>query len=204
MKIITLFCVSVLIATAIVGVLPIDNEEAVYTDMVRLHVLANSDSEEDQALKLKVRDRILAVVSEDLSGIYDANEAKGIIEASREKIEAAAVETIVENGYNYNVQAELTKEVYPEREYEGFTLPSGEYYSFKVKIGEAKGKNWWCVLFPPMCTTAATERNDVFIAAGFTEEQYRYVTETEGARYKIKFKIVEIIESIIREKNSKK
>ena len=80
-------------------------------------------------------------------------------------------------------------------------MPAGEYYSLRVKIGKAEGKNWWCVLFPPLCTAAAEERNEVFVATGFTGEQYRTVTETENVKYKIKFKILEVLEEILREKN---
>jgi len=169
--------------------------------MIRLHVLADSDDEDEQALKLKVRDAVLAKVTELTEGVTDTDEALKIVEENLDEISLIGQEEVEHNGYDHSVTAEIGREEYPEREYDGFKLPAGEYYSLRVKIGEAKGQNWWCVLFPPLCTVAAEERNEVFIATGFTGEQYRTVTETENVKYKIKFKILEVLEEILREKN---
>ncbi len=169
--------------------------------MIRLHVLADSDEPDEQQLKLKVRDAVLEKVSEITYGVTDTDEALKIVEDNIEDLNEIAEEVILNNGYKHNTVTEIGREVYPEREYEGFKLPAGEYYSLRVKIGSAEGKNWWCVLFPPLCTSVAEEKSEVFIAAGFTDEQYRTVTETENKRYKVKFKILEIFEEIFREKN---
>lgn len=201
MKILTALCASVLIAYVIFSVAPVNGEETIYSDMIRLHVLADSDDEDEQALKLKVRDAVLEKVTELTEGVTDTDEALRIVEENLEEISQIGQEEVENNGYDHSVTAEIGREEYPEREYDGFKLPAGEYYSLRVKIGQAEGQNWWCVLFPPLCTAAAEERNEVFIATGFTGEQYRTVTETENVKYKIKFKILEVLEEIFREKN---
>lgn len=201
MKTLTVICASVLVAFTLLSVLPINGEAAVYSEMIRLHVLADSDDEDEQQLKLKVRDAILVRVAEITEGITDTDAALDVVKENLSEFEEIGEEVIKENGYDHSVIAEIGREEYPEREYEGFRLPAGEYYSLIIKIGRAEGKNWWCVLFPPLCTTVAEEQNEVFIATGFTEEQYRTVTETGKAKYKVKFKILEILEEVLREKN---
>lgn len=201
MRILTTLCASILVAYVIFSVVPAKGEETIYSDMIRLHVIADSDEQEEQELKLKVRDVILEKVTELTNGITDTEAALSVVEENIEELSSIGKKEVEKNGYNHSVTAEIGKEEYPEREYDGFKLPAGEYYSLKVKIGKAEGKNWWCVLFPPLCTTAAEERNEVFVATGFTGEQYRTVTETENTKYKIKFKILEVLEEIFREKN---
>ena len=169
-------------------------EEKIYDNMIRLHVIANSDSKEDQALKLKVRDAVLEA-AQDIKA-DDPAEAYVKTEGSLNALEKAAEKRIKKEGYDYKVRVVLGEERYPEREYDGFTLPEGTYTSLRVLIGEAKGKNWWCVLYPPLCTASASEREEVFIAAGFTKGQYETITESENKTYKVKFKIVEIFKEL--------
>ena len=179
----------------LVSVLPVNGEEKIYSDMIRLHVIASSDSTEDQQLKLKVRDAVLKEIEEmKLPDDKEASE-KTIIE-NKSKIENAAKKVIEENGKTYPVTVALGLEEYPERHYEGFVLPAGTYTSLRVIINEGEGHNWWCVLYPPLCTTAAESREEKFVAAGFSEEQYKTITETGKTKYKIKFKILEILENL--------
>lgn len=201
MKTLTALCVSILAAFMIMTVLPVSGEGEIYSEMIRLHVLADSDDEDEQTLKLKVRDAVLEKVTELTDGVTDTEQALEIVERNLQDLAEIGEQVVLKNGYDHEVTAEIGREVYPEREYEGFKLPAGEYYSLMIKIGKAEGQNWWCVLFPPLCTAAAEEQNEVFIAAGFTEDQYRTVTETDGVKYKVKFKILEIFEEIFREKN---
>ncbi len=203
MKILTALCASILVAYVIISVVPINGEEIIYSDMIRLHVLADSDDEEEQELKLQVRDAVLDKVTELTNGITETEKALEIVGENLEVISTIGENVVKSEGFEHKVTAEIGKEKYPEREYDGFKLPAGEYYSLRVKIGKAEGKNWWCVLFPPLCTTAAEDRNEVFVATGFTGEQYKTVTETENAKYKIKFKILEILEELLREKTKK-
>lgn len=168
----------------------------IYTDTIRLHVIAASDEAKEQELKLKVRDKVLEIVTGLTDGVESKDEALEIIESNIDTINEIAQETVKENGYSHKTETVIGLEEYPEREYESFKLPAGEYISLRVKIGEAEGKNWWCVLFPPLCTTAASRQEEAFVSAGFTGEQYKVITKSETGRYKVKFKLLEIIEDI--------
>ena len=194
-KIILLLCVFTLCA-AICDVLPIHGEEKIYESVVRLHVLANSDSEEDQALKLKVRDEILSYISPRVIDSKSREDAIKTIEGEMDEIQRIAQDAVISAGYEYSVDITLTLEEYPTRNYESMSFPSGEYVSLRVLIGEAEGQNWWCVLFPPLCLSAATEKSvseEAFIAVGLTSDQYKIITETEDVKYQLRFKILEAI-----------
>ena len=194
-KLTVALCCAVLFALITLSVLPVNGEEQIYSDLIRLHVIANSDSDEDQALKLKVRDAILEETKA-LGLGEDKQCAEGVLNANLGRLEAAAKKVIEAEGFTYDVSASLGQEKYPERSYEDFVLPAGSYTSLRIIIGEGAGHNWWCVVYPPLCTATAERREDVFISAGFTGEQYRAITETDKAQYKVKFKIVEIFEEI--------
>lgn len=197
------FTICVLIAITLMDFIPLSGEERIYDDIIRLHVIANSDSEADQALKLAVRDEILRRFGTALTGYSDYTDARASVESRLSEIEAAAAEVVAAEGYDYSVSVALGEEYYPERSYDGFALPAGTYTSLRVLLGEGGGKNWWCVLFPPLCVSAALsepERDEgaeqKFISAGFTPEQYKIITESETPKYKLKFKIVEVIEQL--------
>ena len=194
-KVMVSLCCAVLFAVIVLSVLPVNGEEKIYSDLVRLHVIANSDSDEDQALKLKVRDAVLSEACA-LDMGTDKESAQAVLSANRERLCAAARRTVAAEGYTYGVSVELGSEKYPERTYEDFVLPAGTYTSLRVIIGEGDGHNWWCVLYPPLCTSTAEEREETFIAAGFTDEQYKAITDGGKTKYKVKFKIVEILEEI--------
>ena len=196
-KIMILACVLVL-CVAICNILPIHGEEKIYESVVRLHVLANSDSDEDQALKLKVRDAILAYVSPRVIDSKSREDAIKILQGELASIEDIAKSVVLEQGYEYTVQVTLTLEDYPTRNYESLSFPSGEYVSLRVLIGEAEGQNWWCVLFPPLCLSAASDKvsnEEAFIAVGLNSDQYKIITESEDATYYLRFKILEAIKS---------
>ncbi len=176
--------------------LPIHGETEIYDTVLRLHVLANSDSEEDQALKLKVRDAVLEVTAPLLEGVTDRDGAEATVRAHMTDIQAAAEAVVAENGSNQSVTVILDMEDYPTRDYESCAFPAGEYLSLRVCLGEAEGQNWWCVLFPPLCLSAATEKKDTedaFIQVGLSKEQYGIITETEDTKYRVRFKILETI-----------
>lgn len=197
-KKILIFILALCITVVIAGVLPIHGEEKIYNSVVRLHVLANSDSEEDQALKLAVRDAILKDSGKIFGKAKTREEAIAAIENNIDLIESTARETILSNGYDYSVNIELGEELYPTKNYESFAFPSGKYLSLRVMIGEAEGQNWWCVLFPPLCLDAAksASKEDAFISVGLNPEEYKIITETENPKYKARFKILEIAEGI--------
>lgn len=188
-------CVCLLFLT--LSVMPVHGEAEIYDGVLRLHVLANSDSEEDQALKLLVRDRVIEltrVLTRDCESIEDT---RAVVTDSLSLIANVAGQTVAENGYAYDVEVSIGREEYPRKTYASLCFPSGEYLSLQVRIGDAAGQNWWCVLFPPLCLDAASESNeDAFISVGFTPEQYKVITETESPKYKARFKLLEVIEEM--------
>lgn len=163
--------------------------------VLRLHVLANSDSEADQALKLKVRDSVLEAASAILEGCPDRETAEQRLSAALPEIEDAARARIAAEGGKQTVTAELRPTVFPTREYEDFTLPAGEYLALRVVLGEGEGHNWWCVVFPPLCAETTSSLSQTAMAAGLTEEEVALITESDG--YQLKFKAVELWEKLM-------
>lgn len=193
--------ISLLVALIICGVLNINafsqQCESIREKMLRMHVIANSDSEEDQQLKLKVRDAVLSAGKEVFDGSVTAIEAKEKITPYIDYLENIALETIKNEGFDYNVKITVEKEYFNTRTYENsVTLPAGYYTAVKVIIGEGKGQNWWCVMFPPMCLPTAVAECE--ISDVLTDDETEIVTETE--KYKFKFKIVEFFEEIFNDK----
>ena len=180
------------------GAVSLQNRDQLADKVVRLHILANSDSEEDQALKLRVRDRVLERATELLEQTGDRREAADVLQSHLPELERIAAEEISDCVYEYDVTAEVANTMFPTKEYDGFTLPAGEYLALRIIIGEGNGHNWWCVVFPPLCTTAAADVPASALAAGFDEEEVALVTE-ENEGYVLKFKAMEWWEAI-REK----
>ena len=133
------------------------DRERLRRDILRLHVVAASDSQEDQAVKLRVRDAVLGSLRQGLSDLADVEQAKEYVEEMLPKIEQAANLILAEAGFDDTVQVSLTEWEFPERNYETFSLPSGVYNALRVVIGEGEGQNWWCVVFPELCMGATTE-----------------------------------------------
>ena len=180
----------------ILTILPIHSEGQIYDSVLRLHVLANSDSEEDQALKLSVRDAILADTAHLIADCKSRDEASAVVKENLPLLQMSAERAISEAGYSYPVRIELGEEEYPTKNYESACFPAGEYLSLRVLIGEGVGQNWWCVLFPPLCVSAASE-SDGSVEVGLYGDQYAIVTETEDIKYKIRFKLLEAIEKAV-------
>lgn len=158
--------------------------------VLRLHVLANSDSAEDQALKLKVRDSVVEKAAEILAGCHDRESAEQRLTEALPELEEAARKRIAAEGESQRVTAELRPTRFPTREYESFTLPAGEYLALRVVIGEGAGHNWWCVVFPPLCAETTSDLSQTAMAAGLTEDDIALITESDG--YQLKFKAVEL------------
>ena len=156
--------------------------------MVRLHVVANSDDERDQQLKLQVRDAVIALTQK----LPDRN----ALVAALPDIQQEAERCLRTNGSEDNVVVTLKKERFPTRLYDNFALPSGVYTALRVTIGEGKGHNWWCVAFPSLCFRATTqELEDAAVAAGFSESEVGLITE-ENSGYELKFKALELLQEL--------
>lgn len=161
--------------------------------LIRLHVVANSDSAEDQALKLAVRDQVLAQAEELWPDGATLEEARAALEGHLNVLAAAGRAEVEARGYDYPVSAQLTECWFPTKEYEDFALPAGNYTALRVTIGAGEGQNWWCVAFPPLCLGAASETVEAAAEAGqFSPAQAALVTgQTEG--YVLKFKGMELL-----------
>ena len=191
-----LFSVFLLALTLIFTFAALRDAKAITDGVIRLHILADSDASDEQALKLKVRDGILAVYGAEMAEFSDIEEAKGYLEERLFEIEGLAQGIVCENGAAHTVSVDLCCEYYDTRAYDGFDLPAGEYTSLCVKIGSGEGKNWFCMVYPPLCT-ASSESDEALLAAGFSESQVRLLTENEGV-YTIRFKVVEAVSDCIR------
>lgn len=165
------------------------------SDTIRLHVIANSDSKEDQALKLKVRDAVLAAGQDLFNGTVTKENAEEKINTKLSTIEKAANDTIRANGKDYTARAMLVTEYFDTRTYNNsVTLPAGKYLALKIVIGEGDGQNWWCVMFPSLCLPAAEKTDTEAIKSVYSEKEESIVTSSE--KYEYRFKIIEIIEKI--------
>lgn len=193
--------ISVLIALVLCCVINVNafskQCDSIREKMLRMHVIANSDSVEDQELKLKVRDAVLEEGKELFDGSVTSEDAEKILVPHIEELEKVALETIKSEGFDYKVKITVGEEYFKTRTYDNsVTLPAGYYTAVKVVIGEGQGQNWWCVMFPPMCLPAANaecELSDVL-----NDDETDIVTNSE--KYKFKFKIVEILEDLLKRK----
>ena len=179
-------CFALLLAALTVSAAALQRQQQILSaKLIRLHVVANSDSPEDQRQKLQVRDAVLQV-TEGLS--------KSELQEALPEIEYAAKACLAELGAAQPVSVTMGTERFPTRLYDSFALPAGVYRTLRVTIGEGAGHNWWCVAFPSICFRAtAEELEDAAVSAGFTQEEVRLITE-EGSPYVLKFKLLELLE----------
>ncbi|MEG0693498.1 MAG: stage II sporulation protein R [Oscillospiraceae bacterium] len=161
-------------------------------DVLRLHILADSDSKEDQTLKLQVRDKILSLDATLFSQALNLSDAKNIAASQLQNIKEIAEAEIKARGYDYKVKVELKNMYFSTREYDTFTLPAGKYDAVRITIGSGAGKNWWCVLYPPLCIPAASSQSEFDDL--LTKEQIEIVGNKQ--KYKFKFATVEIYEKL--------
>lgn len=159
-------------------------------EILRLHVIANSDSDDDQKLKLAVRDAILEESENLFDGSLRVDNAVDAITPEINNLTEIARRVVLKEGFDYDVEVTIDNEYFETRTYENVTLPAGEYLSLIIKIGEGKGKNWWCVMFPPMCISAADEENA--IKTVLNKNEIRLVNKKP--KYEPRFKIVELYE----------
>mgnify|MGYP002530029221 FL=1 len=163
------------------------------SQVIRLHVLANSDSEEDQALKLEVRDRVLETTSALLAGETEPQAAAVLLDQHLDDIAQTAAQEISAQGHDDRVEVRLEQTWFPTRQYQGISLPAGNYLALRVLIGEAEGHNWWCVVFPNLCLPAVSER--ALEASTLTPGQISLLQEEETS-YVFRFKALELWQSL--------
>lgn len=163
------------------------------SQVIRLHVLANSDSEEDQALKLEVRDRVLETTSALLAGETEPQAAAVLLDQHLDDIAQTAAQEISAQGHDDRVEVRLEQTWFPTRQYQGISLPAGNYLALRVLIGAAEGHNWWCVVFPNLCLPAVSER--ALEASTLTPGQI-FLLQEEETSYVFRFKTLELWQSL--------
>ena len=189
---------ALLIALAVcllTGAAALQRQDDLQQKMIRLHVVANSDSREDQALKLQVRDEVLAFTEETMRRSDSREAANAALADALPEIRRLAEDTLRQNGCGDTVETRLEPAEFPLKAYDGFRLPAGEYMALRVLIGEAQGQNWWCVVYPPLCMTAASDVAQTGIACGMEQEELSLMQE-EGEEYQVKFRCVELWEQL--------
>ncbi len=170
--------------------------EDLENSIIRLHVLANSDSAEDQALKLRVRDRILKDGRELFKNAKSEEEARRILSENRDFLENSARDEIFSAGYDYPVALNMGKYDFPMKVYENYAFPSGEYEAVRVEIGKAEGQNWWCVMFPPLCFVDGTvdeKKAEETLRSALTADEFDVISASGGVD--LRFKVVDVFQS---------
>jgi stage II sporulation protein R len=178
------------VGTAAAGVAAFVQTETAFAkeNLIRLHVIANSDSPQDQDLKLLVRDAVLAETRELFAAVTSKEEARRLLAEHQEKVIEAAEEVIQAHGFSYNVSLEMGAYAFPSRAYRGITLPAGTYDAVRVRIGDAQGENWWCVLFPPLCL------GELEVSSG-QSELAQYNPQGETGKIAFRLKVLEYIQA---------
>ena len=195
------FCLSAFVVCVASFAVPFESEMTtdVYTNTVRLRVVANSDSAEDTELKYLVRNDIIGVATEIFEGCTSIYDAKIRVSQNMDKLERVAKESVASRGYNIPVYITFDIEKAPVKRYSDFTFPAGEYMTLRVNLGEAKGENWWCVMYPPLCVSASTNDvyadTEVFLNHGFSKSQIDQLLTKEND-FKIRFKLLDVLEKI--------
>ncbi len=185
------FTSSLLAAAVILSVVPAQGEAAIYDDVLRLRVIAASDSEADQAMKLRVRDAVLDASEELFGDCGNAEEAEACAIENADTLCRIAQTVVLESGGDAPVRVSVGEERYPRRDYGSWTLPAGTYRSLRITIGEGAGHNWWCVLYPGLCVRYADAGDSVM--AGLTPEEYRLVTGQKTRPGRIRFRLLELL-----------
>lgn len=171
--------------------------------IIRLHVLANSDNEKDQELKLKVKDQIVKQYGSTFAKAKSKIEARKIIEENYSNIRKTALEVIRKEGYNYDVKVYLTNCMFPTKVYDDMTFPAGEYEALKIEIGKSNGQNWWCIMYPPLCFvdktyTIVPEDSKVELQELLTEKEYQSLFSKQSTKIVFRFKLPKILKDIFR------
>lgn len=174
-----------------------NQQQRLANEMIRLHVVANSNSYEDQELKLQVRDAVLSAADEILESCNSVTDAKSALSGNLSRLQSVANETLLNLGVTDRALITLERELFGTREYETFSLPGGYYDALRVEIGSGEGKNWWCVVYPQICmASSVSEQTAVAAMAGMREEDIAMIQRGTD-EYELKFKTLEIFENIL-------
>lgn len=179
-------------------------QQGIASEIIRFHVIANSDSTEDQALKIKVKDALTEALRPTLEDASDIDEARALLADSLGDLELLSNQIIRENGYTYTATASIERGYFPLKVYGDLSLPPGEYEAVRVELGASDGQNWWCVMFPPLCFVDATynvvpDSSKEQLQYLLTDEEYEAIFDQEDVDIKIKFKLLPWLEDLFSE-----
>ena len=192
-RVVCCICTLVLLFSACTGIRALGVDAELYDRILRLHVIADSDSDADQAVKLKVRDAVLKLLGDEMETSPDLEQARTAAERLMPEAERVARQVLRDSGFSYGATVTLGYEYYPTRDYGGFRLPAGRYLSYRIVLGSGEGHNWWCVLFPTLCTAPAERQEDEFVTAGFTPGQIGVLSGKKSPKYAVRFRILELL-----------
>ena len=191
-KFLKLLGLALFIGAMFLGVELLRDKQQLREQIVRLHAVAESDSAEDQAVKLKVKDAIVAYLDDKLEGLTDIDQVKAYLSSHLEDLQEVAEETLERLGVKEKVSVSFEEEAFPVRHYDTFKLPSGIYQSLRIRIGQAQGKNWWCVVFPTLCVPQSGEDfRDVAAGSGFSDTMSQTLSNEDG--YEVRFLLLDLI-----------
>lgn len=202
-KIIAAFAVALCI-TAVITTYSDSVQADLQDNLIRLHIIADSDDDTDQQVKLEVRDAVLKNVGDKLS-VSDEEECKTEIVNNLNEIEEIANNVLAEKGFDYKAHAEYGKFQFPEKTYKSMTLPAGEYYGVRIVLGSGSGHNWWCVMYPPLCFKEGEEvtlsrQSEKILREKLDSDTYDIITKKNN-EVVVKFKVVEIVQEIRQKLN---
>ena len=197
----TILILSLFIITMVYLVYPymeVKNTNSFKEDIIRFHIKANSDMEEDQLLKIKIRDEVLDAMGKEFGNSTSIEETRAIVGNNLDYIKNIAEDVVAREGKDYSVNISMGNKKFPTRQYGNITFPSGEYETVMLTIGEGKGKNWWCVMFPPLCFIDIGHSNagavDESLRDVLTEEEINFLLSNKGSNIVLKSKIAEVAE----------
>ena len=175
-------------------------QESIAQNIIRFHVRANSDSDSDQQLKLKVKNEVTALLQPMLTNSDSVEQSRNIIAQHMQDIKDTALDTIHNDGYSYDVNVYFERSYFPMKSYADVTFPPGEYEAFRIDIGDADGRNWWCVLYPPLCFVDAVygelpKESKEQLKNVLTDDEYNAITKV---RYKYRFKYLTFLNGLFK------
>ena len=201
-----IICIGILVGSTNEGCLEAQlvslNYDEIKDKLIRFHVIANSDSDEDQAVKLLVRDKVIDYINIQLKDATEVDEARNILMDNIEEVNNIAINVLRENGFDYEAKTMISRENFPDKVYGDYLFPQGNYEAFRIIIGNGEGHNWWCVMFPPLCFVDMTsgivpdESKENLETALPSEEEYILISDNKTSDIKFKFKLVELFQNV--------
>ncbi len=189
--VLSVFCASIASFSVSLARMQSSFDSELYGNVIRLHILAESDSEQDQKAKLEIKNCVIERISQLISDARNADHAASIIDTNVPGINEYVQQVSCDLGYDYDIKTHFSEEKYPVRYYDGFAFPAGTYKSLRITLGSGKGKNWWCVLYPSICVSPVDEADELLAEAGLSEKTVKYICEDE--KYKIRFRFLELL-----------